>query len=283
MTSVAIFYFSGTGNTWWLGKALERKFNERNIQTQFIEIDSEFVTQYIDRVDAFDIVGFGYPIYGSDCPLKFWSFLNTLPLVEKKDSFVFTSMLAFSGDGALVAERHLKKRGFNLKQAVNIKMPNNLKLPYPIIDQFPIYSEEETEQILMKAEKKIERLIDKIINRDHWIEGRGPLGILGGVIQRGSVVLLGWSRWARNFFVDNEACTQCMLCVDDCPTGNIRYEDGEFVWGEKCICCLRCYNLCPIDAIQYKKATLDRDKFQRYKGPISGYNTLMQKNGSRVQ
>ena len=91
------------------------------------------------------------------------------------------------------------------------------------------------------------------------------------------MVILGWSRWARNFFVDTDVCNLCLLCVNDCPMENISFENGDISWGEKCMCCLRCYSLCPTDAIQYKKATLDRGRLRRYKGPIKGYTTSFQK------
>ena len=53
---------------------------------------------------------------------------------------------------------------------------------------------------------------------------------------------------------------------------NIIFEDGKFTWEDRCTLCLRCYNLCPEEAIQYKKATLDREKYTRYKGPGNGFN-----------
>jgi Pyruvate/2-oxoacid:ferredoxin oxidoreductase delta subunit len=181
-------------------------------------------------------------------------------------------MLAFSGDGALVAERHLRKKGYRVKQAVNTHMPNNLKLPYPVIGQFPIYGEEQKTKILGYAEVKISKLVEKIVKDEEWVEGRGLLGIIGGVFQRVLVVFTGWSRWARNFFVDYDACINCNQCVEYCPTENITRIEDQYQWGEKCICCLRCYNMCPTDAIQYKNATMDRIRFPRYKGPIQEFS-----------
>lgn len=219
-----------------------------------------------------DIIGFGYPIYGSDVPDNYRAFLRALPKVNNKLAFVFTTMLLFSGDGAIVAKRILGRKGFKVKQAINIRMPNNLKLPYPIFKRLPIHNGEETRGIKEKAAKKIDKLVGKIIEEKRWIQGADPFNIAGGLIQRVEMRLVDLSIYARNFFVDKETCTECMQCVDSCPTNNIVFEEGEFKWENRCVLCLRCYNHCLEDAIQYKKATLDRERYQRYKGPGDGFS-----------
>jgi flavodoxin len=182
-----IFYFSGTGNTWWLTKKLKENLTSHSIETKLVNIEKKQHSEYQSRITEYDVVGFGYPIYGSDCPQIYWKFIKTLPkLNSNKNVFIYTSMLAFSGDGSLVAERHLRKKGYMIKQAVNTHMPNNLKLPYPVIDQFPIYDEEQKARILGYAEVKIRKLAEKIVNNEEWVEGRGLLGILRGSIPESS-------------------------------------------------------------------------------------------------
>ncbi|MDE6399069.1 MAG: hypothetical protein K2L51_07090, partial [Clostridiales bacterium] len=45
-------------------------------------------------------------------------------------------------------------------------------------------------------------------------------------------------------------CLHCNKCVRDCPTNNIKVEDGKFTFGKKCLMCTRCSFLCPADAIK---------------------------------
>ena len=196
-----------------------------------------------------DIVGFGYPIYGSDIPENFMKFIDNLQKVDKKPAFVFTTMLIFSGDGAVVGKRRLRRRGFKVKQAINIRMPNNVKLPYPIFRSLRIRNAEETDEIKRKAFTKLSKLADRIVTGRNWVQGWDPFNITGGLMQRVEMRLFDLSIYARNYFVDKETCTQCMQCVDTCPTNNIVFEDGEFIWKNRCTICLRCYNLCPEDAI----------------------------------
>ncbi len=53
----------------------------------------------------------------------------------------------------------------------------------------------------------------------------------------------------RLYRVDTARCIHCKQCVRDCPTQNIRYENGRFHFGGNCIGCARCSFRCPVDAI----------------------------------
>ncbi|NHJ47055.1 MAG: hypothetical protein FK733_04635 [Asgard group archaeon] len=218
------------------------------------------------------MVGFGYPIYGSDLPVNMIKFIENLPEVNDKPSFVFTTMMLFSGDGAIVAIRKLRKKGFKVKQAINIIMPNNVKLPYVIFRHLRIQDEEGIKKIQKRAGKRINKLVDKIVAGKNWRLGRDPISIAGGLTQRIPMKLIGWSIMAKPYFVDMETCTECMICVNYCPATNITFKDGEFEWGKRCIACLRCYHMCPEDAVQHKKGTLNRKRYTRYKGPGDGFS-----------
>ncbi len=270
MKKALIFFFSGTGNTWWLAKTLGLYFEELGVEIKVVNI--EYMDISLDTIGEFDVVGLGYPVYGSDCPINFLEFVENLPFQEGMNCFIFTAMLGFSGDGALTTEMLLKEKGYNLRQAVNVRMLNNIKLPYPGLAQFPIYSEKEGKKIREDAKEKAKKLASKVVSGEKWIEGRGILNKIGGLSQRVPVSYLGWTRWAKNFFVDYDTCTGCMQCVENCPADNISMKEGKIEWGKQCICCVRCYNLCPTDAIQYKEATMNRKKFPRFKGPTPGFH-----------
>ncbi|MBD3192129.1 MAG: hypothetical protein GF308_15900 [Candidatus Heimdallarchaeota archaeon] len=271
---IMIFYFSGTGNTWWIAKTIQEKLLEEGFKVEKHSIESPIFKEQgkIDQIiENVDYIGIGYPIYGSDMPDSFYEFITKLPTVEDKQAFIFTTMLSFSGDGALVARRRLKKKGFCVKQAINIPMPNNVKLPYPIFRSFPSHNQRQIEKIKIKATKKVDKFVKKFVKGKKWLEGRDPISILVALIQRVPMKIIGWSRFAKNFFVDRKDCIDCLQCVNYCPTNNIQFKNDQFSWGDNCIACLRCYNLCPTNAIQYKKATLNKKKYTRYKGPGNGF------------
>ena len=49
--------------------------------------------------------------------------------------------------------------------------------------------------------------------------------------------------------VDKEKCTGCAGCVDICPVGAIKIENGKAVIDESCVDCGACIAQCPLQAI----------------------------------
>lgn len=55
---------------------------------------------------------------------------------------------------------------------------------------------------------------------------------------------------SRNLDVNHEACVNCYLCEENCPTGAIELVDGEVVLDDdKCIRCVECTRHCPVGAL----------------------------------
>ncbi len=56
---------------------------------------------------------------------------------------------------------------------------------------------------------------------------------------------------SRNLDVNHEACVNCYLCEENCPTGAIELVDGEVVLDDdKCIRCVECTRHCPVGALK---------------------------------
>ena len=201
---IAIFYFSGTGNTWWVMNEIQEQLKEKGEEVIHHSLESKFAKdqdKVRELITQSDIIGFGYPIYGSDIPPNFMKFIDNLPKMENKLAFVFTTMMLFSGDGAIVAKRRLRKRGYKVKQAINIRMPNNVRLPYPIFKRMPIHNGEENDGVKAKAKRKVAKLVNRIHNGKRWLQGWDPINIAGGLMQRIEMRFDDLQRYARNYSV----------------------------------------------------------------------------------
>ena len=56
---------------------------------------------------------------------------------------------------------------------------------------------------------------------------------------------------SRVIEVNHEACVNCFLCEENCPTGAVELVDGEVVLdNDKCIRCVECTNHCPVEALK---------------------------------
>ena len=61
---------------------------------------------------------------------------------------------------------------------------------------------------------------------------------------------------SRNLDINHEACVNCYLCEENCPTGAIEFVDGEVILDDdKCIRCVTCTNHCPVGAL--KRVNID--------------------------
>ena len=56
---------------------------------------------------------------------------------------------------------------------------------------------------------------------------------------------------SRNLDINHEACVNCYLCEENCPTGAIELVYGEVVLDDdKCIRCVECTRHCPVGALK---------------------------------
>ena len=56
---------------------------------------------------------------------------------------------------------------------------------------------------------------------------------------------------SRDLEINHEACVNCFLCEENCPTGAIELVDGEVVLNDdECIRCINCTHHCPVGALK---------------------------------
>ncbi len=277
--NISIFYFSGTGNTWWISEKIKAIFieNGHTASTYSIERKDLNWTELIPKLlGESDIIGVGYPIYGSSIPkiIKNWvrNFLCKSFQKEKKISsaFVFDTMAMFSGDPPLLMRKMLKKCGFSVKQAINIRTLSNL----PQMPRLMTWDEKRQNEIYKKAGEKCEKLVQYILKNKKWVMRRDPFSRLIAGFQR-----LGMkyeekiiSKW---FEFDFEKCNLCGLCVKYCPVNNLSIQETDekplINYGSECVFCMRCFNSCPQDAIIVMKRTRDLNKYRRFRGQVPGF------------
>ena len=57
--------------------------------------------------------------------------------------------------------------------------------------------------------------------------------------------------------VEQETCTGCYRCIEVCPKGVFKFEDGKshVVHLNECIICTACFRQCPAGAIKHSNDT----------------------------
>lgn len=262
---IVILYFSGTGNTYWAASEIAGQLAGHGWDASAVSIETVDNARIQSLIESADAVGLGYPVYGSDTPQPVKDLLAKLPEGHGKPALVFCTQWMFSGDGAMVAGRELRKRGYDIRWTLHLDMPNNIcvtALPLPFTAEFARHIPR-----LARAHRRIARVIGHMVKGEshRWISCR-----LMGALQRVPCRLF-FEKWRNVASVDPQRCNGCSRCASNCPVGNITMEDGIPRFHGNCAACLRCYDFCPALAIKvYGK--LHREKRGiPYQGPVEGF------------
>jgi ferredoxin len=272
-----ILYFSGTGNTEYVVKELQRRLLEKGNDCSILSADKLWavcgrrpgkkgdadkaqreLSYYLKNTDCL-IVSFG--VYASLIPKPLFDLIKLLPEREMNLACVCTCAKT-GGDACLLPLRLLKRKNYRGILAAQVKMPNNIKIPP--FSFFTIENGQQLHKFYASSDKKINLIINKLENKKIYFEGRGLISLVLGAFQRRGKSFLT-QYFSKNISVSKD-CRQCLQCVQICPQGNIIFEEGKIKFQDRCCFCLRCYSFCPAGAIQFTNKTENLLKYPRYKG-----------------
>lgn len=238
---IALYYFSGTGNTEY---ACERFKNYMELQKNHVslyKIESDRLDlQYLNQAD---IMGIAYPIYGANIPSIVNNFITLLPNNINKNIFIISTVGYINGYGPFIIKKRLKTLGLNLKWHYVYKTINNTAIRD--------VNREQLDEKHKKQNKKFSKFCKAIIGNISYSNGIGPWIFAGYIIRK--IMRNEIINYYKTLFVDNDVCTKCNLCIDNCPTKSISYRNNTFVFMETCTTCFRCINRCPVKAIKINR------------------------------
>jgi len=262
MKKVALFVFSGTGNTYYVAKKIQDAFSDSFVCSVY-SMEKHMLDASKIIEDA-DLVGIGYPIYGSSLPEIVFEFINRLDTHQKR-AFTFCTQMMFSGDGAAYGGRILGKKGFEVLWQEHFNMPNNLT----DVGFLHLFDPGSDEKIQKRIEKKANRLVKRIESMKPRKMGSNPFSLFLGLLQRLPYDGFKHSKRPPRIRIHQKACIACGTCVDLCPSGNLFFKEGILCDEDKCILCYRCVNHCPTGALTvFSKKPLKKP----YLGPYKGFD-----------
>lgn len=270
MRSCVIYYFSGTGNTWWVATRIADLLQENNIQVNCHSIETLMIEDVLTHVSEVDHIILGFPVYGSTAPRPMMDFIHTFPLSNGQQTIsIFATQAMASGDTAWTISQIFKQKAYTVQQARHFRMMNNLHLP-----QFKFYPPKNDQRLDRLLEKTLPRVVSftrEIITGKKHITGNNPLGhFLGGLQRRHIDTVI--AKASKELRVNPQRCILCGKCQRVCPTGNILQSQDNLFFSDSCTLCLRCYSQCPTAAILLGEGSEDVNKYPRYKGPGKGFN-----------
>ncbi|MBD5537450.1 MAG: 4Fe-4S binding protein [Lachnospiraceae bacterium] len=232
-------YFSGTGNTKYCVEKLMQAYDP---VAEVTSIEEENVVQ---KISLHSEIVIGYPVQFSNIPKIVKDFIADNPSVWKgRNVFVVATMGLFSGDGAGILARLLRKYGANIIGGLHLKMPDSIgdekALKRPLT---------KNQELVAKAVHKIEKAAQELKDGNPPQEGLGFLYHAAGLLGQRLYFYSKTKNYSDRLKIDENACVRCGKCAAVCPMHNISMGEEKAIPGNKCTMCYRCISLCPTRAI----------------------------------
>lgn len=252
---IGVFYFSGTGNTEFVAHEFRRAFGPAHTTDIFsIENQPKYLSK--SHLDKYDMLGFGAPVYGFNVPLIFLRFINRLPDVNKKRTFVF---LTAAGDG-LAAINYptsiLLHKGYHVINGTTFFLPSNVivkKIENDVLffKLFGLVARQNIGKMFKDSRQDVKQVTQVILQAEKNPKVRRLwMRLISGISR--PVVYIGGSLPMKYVIHVTDNCDQCGICARACPTRNIKMSLRKVKFGTACTICYRCINICPRQAIQLR-------------------------------
>jgi flavodoxin/NAD-dependent dihydropyrimidine dehydrogenase PreA subunit len=261
---VAILFFSGTGNTYYVARTIQDSLQRLGHHCDLHAME-ERKNQPID-ISVYDVIGLGFPVYGSSAPSLVKDYIKLLQ-GKNKSAFCFVTQMMYSGDGAAYGGRLLKKQGFVVDVQMHFNMPNNIT----DVKFLQLFKRIPYEKILLNVQKKVDFLLSRIINKRPYKLGSNPISLFLGLLQR-----VPYERYERILLpsivkVNQDDCIHCGLCISLCPVQNLMSMNEVITDQGQCMTCYRCINHCPASAL----TLAGKSKVRRpYTGPTPSFDVF---------
>ena len=248
-------YFSGTGNSRYALEVFIREYDET---ARVCSIEEADITNFIK--DNKDIV-FSYPVQYSNIPKILKDFVDRYQhLWRGKRVFVIATMGLFSGDGAGILARRLRRYGAQITGGLHLKMPDSIAdekaLKRPL---------KKNVELVKKAEKKISDAVRDIKNVKPPQEGIGLLYHFAGLFGQRLYFYNKTKQYTDKVKIDTGKCIGCGKCVELCPMKNLNIENNFAKAKDRCTMCYRCINNCPKQAITLLgKSVIEQGTIEKY-------------------
>lgn len=222
---MVVFYFSGTGNSYWAAQQIGDYFSA----------DRHSIIPYKNNKEIIlsgNAVGIVCPTYLDDIPWIVKEFLLKISSPQKPYVFaVMTSNRGTSGKSAANIDHALQTHGLTLFAAFDLQMPGNC------IESTPAQDRER----LAAAPKRVNGFCKAIESRiKNFVSTKEKAGA--------KFVEKSWfysPHSVMKHFKVRKNCNGCGVCARICPTDNISVSSGKAIHGKNCAACYACVHWCP--------------------------------------
>jgi Ferredoxin len=239
-----IYYFSGTGNSLYVAKELQKRINK----TDLIPIVS-LMDKNIIKTSA-ETVGFVFPIHLAMVPAPVIEFLEKLDLKSAEYIFAVATRTGSQHRAFIDLKKVLDKKGNDLNSYFTLNMASN----DPKFKEWQPAKEEEIADLELEVQNNLEYIQNIILNKDESYEKDTNFTVSMPFFSILSLVLPVLNKFYNVEFYANSKCSGCRTCEKVCLSGKIKMKHKMPVWQESipCFFCHACLNYCSDQAVQIK-------------------------------
>jgi NAD-dependent dihydropyrimidine dehydrogenase PreA subunit/flavodoxin len=249
MTRTVIHYFTGTGNTAHSVKMIAEQLQNTGHEVKICQVKKDILPP--DEFFNYHIIAF--PVLSWAAPDLMKHYIRKMPV----STGAKTAILAVNG--AVIRKGKIVKgfTGQALEEISNILrrkkydvfLTGNASFPDNWTQFFNPSKKEEAEIIFPFGESDVRQFIADFIQGKKIIY---RCGLFNKIWTYLTSILFGYvgRRVLGKFYMADERCTGCEICVKTCPAKTIKMSHKKPYWTTTCEDCNRCINLCPEQAIQ---------------------------------
>ncbi|HQN23265.1 MAG TPA: EFR1 family ferrodoxin, partial [Thermotogota bacterium] len=249
--SVRLYYFSGTGNSLFVAKELQRRLPGTELVPIVKALNNGwFATER-------DSIGFVFPSHGITIPIAVKAFIEKMDATKSTYFFAVVTRGGTIFRGFRLIQRALAKQEKRLNAAFAVTMATN----DPKLESYHNLSDSEMETIKQNAIQKVSDIAYTVSRKDNvdyrmddgipFSQNRALNKFLEFLIPK---MVHKFSPKVKDYFYANDRCIGCGSCARVCLSGKIAIEDHKPVWRQNITCylCYSCLNYCPVSAIQIR-------------------------------
>ena len=254
-----IYWFSGTGNSFHVARAIQEGLDDVELKSVVQALDGD--------IELSQRTGLVFPVYAWGPPAIVARFIENLPSDTPDYLFAVATYGVDPGSTMSITRRMLKRRGLALNASYAVRMVEN----YPPMGGAP--EEKKQRKTNDAAETEIAQIISLIREGASGDFAKKNLffSLIGPPVYR--IFRRALSRKSGEKFFADEKCSFCGICAQVCPVQNVTLLDGKKpTWSNRCEQCFACFHWCPEKAVQYGRKTVN---MIRYHHPESSLNDLM--------
>ena len=250
INKLIIFYFSGTGNARQIALWVSECAKEKGIGSQLYNISTVDLLEMVDTETAIVIIS---PIHGFSYPKITFDFIRKLPKGDNQVILMATRAgmrignyvtHGLTGIAFFVSNILLKSKGYRIIGQIPFDMPSNWFFLHPAL------SKKSVDFIFDKNHSRVKKHTEKLFSTNRNFLSRKDL--LQDILI--TPVSLGYSFagkyvLAKSFYASAK-CTNCNLCINNCPVKAIKTVKNRPFWTFRCQSCMKCMTECPAKAIE---------------------------------